>query len=340
MHPRRDDGQSMLPRLPLRVVLVALIATTAFASATTTAAAAGPLSAGEPPAVFAFVDEFPDAAQQARLLEVASQLSVVAPEWCSLHGSTLGCDAADPQLLALGAANGFAVWPVVNRADPGVDDPLLASAASRREAIQGMVDWAAWTGVGGITLDVEGVSPTRASAFTNFVRQLGRSLHDAGRSLAVYVPRRTDARGSTWSAAYQWGALADASDVLLASSYSESWEAPGPVVTTSGFSDLLSWATRFGPERIAPVLGAVGQRWAAGSSTPTIVPAAAAAAQASVLGVDSQRDGEASYVDGGAVTWFETADGLRQRRAAAAQAGFGWVALFLLGWEPASFWDS
>src|SRR5262249_21348370 len=131
---RADDGQSMLHRLPYRLALVVLIASVGAAMSCRTAAAAAPLTTGEPPAVFAFVDEFPDAAQQARLAEVASRLSVVAPEWCSLHAPALGCDAADPQLLALGAASGFSVWPVVNRADPGDDDPLLATAAVRRQA--------------------------------------------------------------------------------------------------------------------------------------------------------------------------------------------------------------
>ena len=165
-------------------------------------------------------------------------------------------------------------------------------------------------GVGGITLDVEGVDPGRANAFTNFVKLLGRNLHDAGRSLAVYVPRRTGAKASAWSAAYQWGALADASDLLLASSYSESWEAPGPVITTDGFSALLDWAARYGTDRVAPVLPAFAQRWAPGSTAPDILPAETAEARGNLLGLAEQRDGEASYLEGGAVTWFETGAGL------------------------------
>jgi hypothetical protein len=326
----------MLHHRLLRTGLVGFLATAALSIACTASAPA----ATPAPRIFAFVDEFPDAGQQARLLAVASRIGVAAPEWCSIRGTTFGCDAVDQGLLALGASSGFSVWPVVNRAAPGADDPLLATAATRRQAADAIAAHAAQAGVGGITLDVEGVDPGRASAFTNFVKLLGRNLHDAGRSLAVYVPRRTGAKASVWSAAYQWGALADASDLLLASAYSEAWETPGPVVTTDGFSALLDWAARYGTDRVAPVLPAFAQRWAPGAVAPDILPAATAAAQGDLLGLAVQRDGEASYLDGGAVTWFETGDGLAQRRAAAGQAGFSWVALFLLGWEPASFWSA
>ena len=147
------------------------------------------------PRVFAFVDEFPDATQQARLLAVASQIGVAAPEWCSIRGTSFRCDAVDQNLLALGASSGFSVWPVACRST----GPRRRAARDGRVPPSGgrlIAAWAAEAGVGGITLDVEGVDPGRASAFTNFVKLLGRDLHDDGRSLAVYVPRRTGAKAS------------------------------------------------------------------------------------------------------------------------------------------------
>jgi hypothetical protein len=326
----------MLHHRLLRTGLLGLLATTVLSLACTTSSPA----AATAPRIFAFIDEFPTPDQQARLQAVAPQIGVAAPEWCGIRGTTFGCDDVDQSLLALGAANGFGVWPVVNRADPGADDPLLATAATRRQAADAIAAWAAQGGVAGITLDVEGVDPGRANAFTNFVNLLSKNLHRAGRSLAVYVPRRTGAKASAWSAAYQWGALSDAADLLLASSYSESWETPGPIVTSAGFDALLDFAAAYGTDRVAPVLPAFAQRWAPGAAAPDILPAAVAAARGDQVGLATQRDGEASYLDGGAVTWFETGEGLAQRRQTAGQAGFSWVALFLLGWEPASFWEA
>src|ERR1039458_86120 len=142
-----------------------------------------------------------------------------------------------------------------------------------------------------------------------------------------YVDRRSsNANATEANGAYNYDAISNSADLMLPSSYSESWATPGPVVTTGGFANLLSYSSSFNTAHIAPMLGAIGQAWAPGSSEPSTIWSDLAATEQAEYGAQSESGGEASYEEpGGTVVWYENDVSLRQRLQAISASGYSWV---------------
>lgn len=282
---------------------------------------------------------FYDCGQSNRSLSLhASKINILAPEWYSLDLETLQVKGSrcDYDSLASYKKRGIQIWPVVNAqlsshsifASPSVRDRLIKELMAISE------------GNNGITLDIEGISKNDRSGFSKFSYNLSHALHSRHKKLAIYVPRRISTSSpSDWTAAFNYSALVRSSDLLLVSSYSESWDAPGPVVTTKGLSLLLDFVHKISPTKIAPTLGAIGQEWTKGNRYPIILSTRQSQAQ-SVGKTLLHSGGETGYAWGDHTVWFESTSSLIDRLKAVKNRNFTWVALFLLGGEEDRFWRS
>jgi spore germination protein len=155
----------------------------------------------------------------------------------------------------------------------------------------------------------------------------------------VYAPRRNLDRSTPVNAAFDYRALAASADYLLASSYSESWITPGPVVSDGGYLSLLLYCEQISKRRIAPTLGALYQEWPARISRPTIGYTDEMGRMRPRRDVHTDR-GETTFSYGlSHVVYYESPESLRSRVTTARSRGFHALSLFLLGHEPASFWD-
>lgn len=292
------------------------------------------------PHTFAFLSKAGGVEEQ-RLHQVGACLDVVAPNTYALdvrrgkiEGSAPGSD-----VLAASRRFGFEVWPVINAqtgGSPRVGDPLW------RERVAGAAAELARRGFyPGLTLDIEGLTPGQRTAYTALVEELAARLHASGRRLAVYAPRRTAARPTTYAGAYDWPRLAAAADLLLASGYNEHHASsrPGPITTSTGFAAMTRYAASISRQRIAPTLGAIGYRWPLDGGPGTLVSSLDAEADRQARGLGATMvDGEVSYFSGDSVVWYETGAGLASRAGIALAARMSWLALFSLGREPLSFW--
>lgn len=254
----------------------------------------------------------------------AGQIDVAAPNWYSIGrgGRVLG-DVGSYEYERIAHFRRPELWPVVN-ARLGFEGRWLTErpgrVARRVARIARRFD--------GVTLDIEEIPPRLRRAYSGFVADVARRAR--GRGVAVYVVRRTAEPPTRSAAAYDWRALGRSADLVLASTYGEHYPGgpPGPLTTPGGFADVLAHArATAGTDTVAPVLAGFGIAWPALGGRPGEVVSSRGLPQRSQT---VRRDGE--------IIWFSRAKDLRARRAAAARAGFRWVALFSLGREPSGFW--
>jgi hypothetical protein len=288
-----------------------------------------------PPRVFAFVSHR-GGAELRRLERVGARIDVVAPNWYALAPATGLLRAPSGrhtgELLKLAAARGVRVWPVVNARTGG--SGAWTPAPARARIVASLRAAALGPGAQGVTLDMEELTPTQRPAFTALVREAAAALRRVDRRLAVYVPRT--------ARAYDWRALADAADLLLAAGYNESYAGsrPGPITTPRGFDAVVERSLRSaGRRKAVPLLGAFGYRWPRHGRGELIATDDALALRRRTRAHTRHADGHERFRAGSATVIYQTAAGLRARWRDARAAGAGWVGLFTLGSEPAHFWD-
>ena len=114
----------------------------------------------------------------------ASQISVVAPDWCGigLTSERVSC-SPNSYLMALAKLDNIAVWPVVGASasyQPWLVNESVASlAADNVSSLAGPYE--------GITIDIEQILPSEQANFTTFIAELAQDLHAEGKGLAVYL---------------------------------------------------------------------------------------------------------------------------------------------------------
>lgn len=301
-------------------------------------ASATPPPSGPPPKVFAFVSGL-GGGELRRLNTVGARIDVIAPNWYALRagsGRLRGPSRPGP-LRDAAQRLGIAVWPTVNARTHGAG--TWTSARARERIVAALLEVARAPGAAGVTLDMEELRADQRPAFTALVAEAATALHQAGRALAVYVPRP----GPGSRAAYDWGPIAHVSDLLLCAGYNEHWSGsgPGPITTSAGFATVLEAAlTHAGAAKAVPVLGAFGYRWSRRGSGRLISTEHARHLRRRRHAAPTRSDGAEHYRLGGDTVVFETVAGLRARAAAARAAGARWIGLFSLGREPIEFWTA
>ena len=196
---------------------------------------------GPPPRVFAFLSHA-GGSELDHLRRYGSRINVVAPNWYELllPAGVLSGGPSVP-VVALTRAVGAQLWPVVNaRPGPGA---RISDSRTRSRIAAVIAAEAAARGYHGITLDIEQLPADDIAAYTALVALVARRLHAQHEHLAVYVPRRT-LRGGDRD--YDWPALDRYADLLIASGYDEHAASgpPGPVMSPTGFAQMLEYATQ------------------------------------------------------------------------------------------------
>jgi spore germination protein YaaH len=257
----------------------------------------------------------------------------------------------DPVTLAAAAAAGRPVWPVLKNDDAGPTgtDLLLKSASARSALITAVVSQVRSLGLAGVNLDFEGVPGSDESALTAFAGQLSSALRAAGGRLSIDVVPHTPAGTDSASAAYDDPGLATVADYLVVMAYDENTEVgdPGPVAGIDWQAAELD-GTMAGVPAAKIVLGIplYARSWS-GDARPTAGGYASMVAQAlSEPEVSYDYDFPAATPvlvskSGGVSTqlWFDDADSLLRKVAAAGTLGLGGVAAWVAGDEDPNFWS-
>lgn len=150
-----------------------------------------------------------------------SNINVLSPRWFFLTKEGSVTNESEASLVSWAKQQGKQVWPLFgNRFDQEATHTLLTSKAKSSELIARVVNSAMQTGVQGINLDFENVAPEDREAFTSFVAEFARRLHEQNMVLSVDLSPdfQTD-----WTEAYDYAALGKSADYIVLMGYDEHW---------------------------------------------------------------------------------------------------------------------
>ena len=158
--------------------------------------------------------------------------------------------------------------------DRSIPAAILKTAESRRRHAAAVAAWCKTYDVAGVDVDWEALEASDRDAFSAFVEELARRLHDDGRLVAVDVVPKLREPGSWYTPqAQDWARLGRAVDQfrVMTYNYSGSWSGPGPLSPPDWMDRVLSYAeSQVPPRRIVMGLGFYGRDWQ-GSTTKDLV---------------------------------------------------------------------
>ncbi len=288
------------------------------------------------------------------LTEHASEMTVLAPQcyWLDQDGNIQG--SIPPSVLEAARRARLPVMALLynrdfNRSTASV---LLHNRSLQRRVIKNMAAIAWRENLLGFQLDLENINPDDEHLYSRFVRDAAAELHRAGRLLSVAViPRFQDARPNQWSAAYDYPALARASDFLTLMAYDNSGRngPPGPIAGYDWVKQALAYALRrVPPEKLLLGIALYGREWTKGRrGTPAhTLPYPETRALLDRLSLtprwdEKQRSPWFEYRTGDTVhsVWYENARSIREKLNLLERFRLRGFAAWRLGMEDPRLWS-
>lgn len=227
---------------------------------------------------------------------------------------------------------------------------ILDDPATRRTHIEALVAAAREPGVAGLDIDYESLDGEHRDAYSAFVRDLARALHDVDRTLSVTVHAKTAEPGDWPGAeAQDWRAIGDAADGVRVMAYDHSWAGSpaGPVAPSAWVEEVARFATsQMAPDKVVLGLPTYGYDWVEAAGGDAVAWEDAVALVASHGAVRRWDDESESpwftYTgdDGRAHTvWYEDARSLAAKVDVARRHDVGGVFLWKLGGEDPAIWE-
>lgn len=227
---------------------------------------------------------------------------------------------------------------------------LLDDPATRRTHIEALLDASLQPGVAGLDLDYESLDGDHRDAYSAFIRDLARALHDADRTLTVTVHAKTSEPGDWPGArAQDWAAIGEAADAVRVMTYDHAWagSAPGPVAPLPWVEDVIGFAiSQIPPDKVKLGLPTYGYDWPEGADGADL-------AWADVVALADSRDAVQRWDDDAAspwltytaddgtrhTVWYENARSLEAKLDVARRHDLRGVFLWKIGGEDPAIWD-
>lgn len=138
-------------------------------------------------------------------------------------------------------AQGKQAWGLFGNANnPGWTHTALLTPASRLQLAETVAAICESDSLNGANVDFENVDASDRDGLSLFVSTLASVMHQIGKEVSVDVAPPS---AGSWSAAYDYGALAAAADQLIVMTYDEHWSGdpiPGPVTSVPWVQGNLS----------------------------------------------------------------------------------------------------
>lgn len=152
---------------------------------------------------------------------LTSNVNVLSPRWFFLDADGGISDSGSNELVSWAHQQEKKVWAMFgNRLSQENTKALLASSAKTSAAITKVVQLAQKYGLDGINLDFENVAPSNRKAFTSFVTELAKQLHDKDVTLSIDV---SPDLGTDWTEAFDYAAIGKQADYVVLMGYDEHW---------------------------------------------------------------------------------------------------------------------
>jgi spore germination protein len=205
----------------------------------------------------------------------ASQLDAVAPVYFRVEADGRVSGRDRPEVTTLARRLGLRVLPVVTNAPRQAEfSPLLATPTARAGIIEQLVTLVRQHGYDGLNIDFEDLAASDRAPLTAFQQELTARLRPLGKLSTIAVAAKPRELLTGWAAAYDYGALAQASDGLVLMTYAYH-PASGPPGSTAPF-DWVRRTVAFAssvapPEKLLLGIGLWGYDWKVGRSEPAVV---------------------------------------------------------------------
>lgn len=255
-------------------------------------------------------------------------------------------------VVDLAHAHGVKVHVCMTSFEDSVTNSVLSSSSRRATTIAALKALVDDYGADGVNVDIEGLDSDQRDNMTAFIEELGSAVDE------IYIAMPA----IDWNGAFDYEALADASDGLFIMGYGYHWSGgdPGPVAPLYGgspWSDYaLDWTVEDYLQNGAPadkiILGLplYGREWPTTSSavpgeatgTGVAFTMSAALDEAATHGSLYDEPTHTPYIlQSNSQLWYDDVESVRDRIAFAVDEGLQGVGFWALQYEgdAASFWS-
>ncbi len=291
-----------------------------------------------------FVSSLPALEANAKLIDI------VSPYWYSVNADGAVTTAKpDPQVKKFSKDNKIKVWALVNNSKTGTQPAggVLSDPKTRANAVKNILEVADKGGYDGIFLDFQLIPPKDGPALTAMVRDLAKALHAKKKKLGVALFPKIDVSPDV-SGAYDYGALAKVSDMVLLMAYDRHYEGgpPGPVSPLSWVeANLKSTLKSVAASKLVLAIGTYGYDWPVGGGNGEYVASRVALARARKYGAKVKWDSDSgqpyfTYTANGQrhEVWFQDSQAAAQRINLAKKHKLRGIGVWRLGFEEPGFW--
>ncbi|HWE29143.1 MAG TPA: glycosyl hydrolase family 18 protein, partial [Polyangia bacterium] len=293
------------------------------------------------------------AAGKASFLANPDWFDAIHPVWYSLQpGGSIapaGAIVDDADLMAAAHAHGVKVIPLIN----GNSVDYMRAAMATPDAItahaQALATLAQTHGYDGLELDYEHLFlATDRVPYTALIAAVATALHAQGKVLTLALPAMSAANPAS---AYDYASLQGTVDVMHLMGYDFHYlggDHLGPIAPLGWIQDVTSYVATLGAAgkySLGVANYGIGTGWYADAATAAAgcLPGTFSEQtdHMTVCPLGHQEAGIAPHcTTAQGDVWFENADSAAQKTALAKAAGFGGVAYYTLGDEPAGFLDA
>ncbi|WP_088188637.1 glycosyl hydrolase family 18 protein [Desulfosporosinus sp. FKA] len=306
--------------------------------------------------------EGPTPGSKASMTKNGKMLDEVAFFWYSFDGSGKVIPAGNVDMSAKNTAkkNGSKVYALVHNMnmsgsvgfDANLAHRVLANAGARSNFVTNLVNLAMKDNWDGISVDIEKTPPADRNNFSAFVAQLGKALKAKDKVLNISIPAKfVDYPSDLWSGAYDYAAIGKAADQVVLMTYDEHGmgTTQGPIASQGWVDRVITFAVgKIPSNKIVMGLPVYAYDW--GSNKPLMpdyLSYAQAVARAKKHGVQILTDPSAkvpqfTYTANGVrhEVFFENAASLKTKMKYTLQHKLHGVAIWRLGMEDPSIWNS
>jgi hypothetical protein len=227
---------------------------------------------------------------------------------------------------------------------------VLSNRVSGDRLINNLLQLVKDNGLAGVNIDFENIAPADRGLFTDFLARLAGVFKPAGFLVTAAVPAKTaDDPADVWGGAFDYAAIGRICDYVMLMTYDEHWfgGSPGPIASLPWVVSVLDFAVKSIPrEKILLGIPAYGYDWSATGTR--VVPwnqvnelinrnGWSQVAWDNLACVPCLR-----YTDKGVAheVWFENSYSLRIKLNLVHNYGLAGVAIWRLGFDDASFWET
>ncbi len=198
-----------------------------------------------------------------RVSKTGSNLNIVCPDYFELDtaGSMKYSKTVDPLLISTLHEAGISVTPFLsNHWDRAKAQAMLAK---RGQVAVALAQAVSQHGLDGLDIDIQNITPSEKSDFTDFIRLLRAAL-PTGKTLTVCVPANPYYTNQGWQGAYDYKALAGYADHIFIMTYDESYPGgpPGAVASYWFVETSIKFGLQYVPkEKLMIGIPFYGRYW-------------------------------------------------------------------------------